>query len=275
MPDTDTLKPMVLLVHGMWSTQDALIEVQQAFIEQGYPTQALNLPYHCAKAEHTAQSKEKLAQTSLQEYVEYIVAQVKQQSSAPILVGHSMGGLLVQLVAAQVPCAALILLSSAAPAGVNGLSLSTVRTFGSNLLRFPLWRSITEVKLKSIRYGIANAQSSVIQQEIYDSSTYESGMATWQISMGTLLGRRSAAYVQVDNIQCPVLVVGGTADRITAISVQRSIAQRFAERGQLVEIAGCCHWTVGGKFFPQIRAEIFQWLTATTAVLSRGTALCC
>lgn len=253
-------KPPVLLVHGMWSNQDALKEVHDAFVEQGYMTESLCLPYHCAKAEHTAASKNKLAQTGLQEYVAYIIEQVKRQSSPPILVGHSMGGLLVQLVAAQVPCKRLILLSSAAPAGVNGLSVSVIRTFGSNLWRFPLWRSITEVELASIRYGVANTQSAALQQEIYARSTYESGKATWQISMGLLLGRRSAAYVNTAQIQCPVLVVGGTADRITPISVQRSIAQRFGSRGQLVEIPNCCHWTVGGKFFPQIRTEIFHWL---------------
>lgn len=253
-------KPPVLLVHGMWSNQEALKEVHDAFVEQGYLAESLSLPYHCTKAEHTVASKEKLAQTGLQEYVAYIVEQVKRQSSPPILVGHSMGGLLVQLVAAQVPCKGLILLSSAAPAGVNGLSVSAIRTFGSNLLRFPLWRSITEVQLASIRYGIANTQSAALQQEIYARSTYESGRATLQISMGLLLGRHSAAYVNTAQIQCSVLVVGGTADRITPISVQRSIAQRFGSRAQLVEIRNCCHWTVGGKFFPQIRTHIFQWL---------------
>lgn len=253
-------KPPVLLVHGMWSNQDALQEVHNAFVEQGYEAESLSLPYHCAKTEHTAASKEKLAQTGLQEYVAYIVEQVKCQSSPPILVGHSMGGLLVQLVAAQIPCKRLILLSSAAPAGVNGLSVSAIRTFGSNLLRFPLWCSITEVQLASIRYGIANTQSAALQQEIYARSTYESGKATLQISMGLLLGRRSTAYVNTAQIQCPVLIIGGTVDRITPISVQRSIAQRFGSRGQLVEIRNCCHWTVGGRFFPQISTEIFQWL---------------
>ncbi len=265
MDHSHNAKPPVLLVHGMWSNQDALQEVHDAFVEQGYVTESLCLPYHCSKTEHTAASKEKLAQIGLQDYVAYIVEQVKRQSSPPILVGHSMGGLLVQLAAAQVPCQRLILLSSAAPAGINGLSVSAIRTLGSNILRFPLWRSITEVKLENIRYGIANTQSAAVQQDIYANSTYESGMATWQISMGLLLGRRSAAYVDTAQIQCPVLIIGGTADRITPINVQRSIAQRFGVRGQLVEIPNCCHWTVGGKFFPEIRTEIFQWLATETA----------
>jgi len=141
-------QPSVVLVHGMWSDQDTLETVEEAFKEEGYATCAINLPYHYSKAEHTESSKARLAQTRLQDYVAYIVEQVKQLQQPPILVGHSMGGLLVQLVAAQVPCHRLILLSSAAPAGINGVSVSVLRTLGSNLLRVPLWRRITEVNLR-------------------------------------------------------------------------------------------------------------------------------
>ena len=254
--------PTVLLVHGMWSTEGTLSDMRDAFIEEGYQVEALCLPYHYPKAEHTPASKAKLARTRLQDYVDYVVEQVKRQSSPPILAGHSMGALIVQLAAARVPCARLILMSSAAPAGINGLSWSAIRTLGRNLLRFPLWQSVTEVGLANVKYGIANAQSTAFQQGIYERCTYESGMATVQISMGTLLRSRSASHVKTQNIQCPVLIVGGTADRITPIRIQRSIAQRFGARGLLVEIPGCCHWTVGGRFFPAIRSEIFKWLRA-------------
>ncbi|HCM04524.1 MAG TPA: alpha/beta hydrolase [Oceanospirillales bacterium] len=254
-------KPTVLLVHGMWSNQDTLKEVQDTFIDQGYPTEALQLPYHCSKEEHTPESQASLAKMRLQNYVGHVIERVKQQSTPPILVGHSMGGLLVQLVAAQVPCQRLILLSSAAPAGINGLSISAIRTLGSNLLRFPLWKKITEVKLENVRYGLANSQSSELQQEIAKNCTYESGMATLQISMGLMLRSYSAAHVNAEKIKCPVLIIGGTADRITSIGVQRNIAKRFGAQCKLVEITDCCHWTVSGKYFPQIQSKIVDWLT--------------
>ena len=253
-------KPTVLLVHGMWSDQNTMVEVQNAFVEQGYSVEALCLPFHCAKSEHTDESKKKLARTRLQDYVDYIIEQVKTLDEPPILVGHSMGGLLVQLVAAQVPCNRLILLSSAAPAGINGLCLSAIRTLGSNMFLFPLWTSITEVKEANVAYGIANSQSPLVHKEIYKHSTYESGMATFQITMGLMLGKRSSAYVNTNSIHCPILVIGGTEDRITPIKVQRNIAKLYPAQCKLVEIQGCCHWSVGGKYFPQIRKEIFNWL---------------
>jgi len=260
MTDDNNCKPPVLLVHGMWSDENTLHEVHQAFSEQGYEVQSLRLPGHCPKQEHTPASKARLARTRLQDYVDHVVARVRAMPRAPILVGHSMGALLAQLTAARVPCERLILLSSAAPAGIFGLSWSAIRTLGRNMLRFPLWTSVTELKLANIQYGVANAQSLAVQQEILAGCTYESGMATFQITLGSFMPKRAFSRVDTDRIQCPVLIIGGTADRITPIAIQRRIAERFGERCQLVEIPGCCHWSVGGKYFPQVRTALLDWL---------------
>lgn len=255
-------KPTVILIHGMWSNEDTLCDVKEAFVAQEFTADSLRLPYHLPKAEHTKATRAKLAKTRVQDYVAFITEQVKRLDSPPILVGHSMGALLAQLVAARVPCERLILLSSAPPAGINGLSWSAIRTLGRNLLRFPLWNSVTEVGLANVEYGIANCQSRSVQRDIYESCTYESGMATFQISVGSLLRSRSATHVNTQGIKCPVLIVGGTADRITPIKIQRSIAQRFGTQASLVEIENCCHWTVGGAYFPVVRTEIFKWLAS-------------
>lgn len=252
--------PVVLMVHGMWSVPSTLEELEQAFINQGYCVESLCLPYHMSKEKHDACSLKKLASTRLEDYVDFIVARIRQLDQPPILVGHSMGALLAQLAAAQVQCERLVLLSSAAPAGINGLGVSVIRTLGANLLRFPLWKNVTEVTLPQVAYGIANAQSPELQKHIADNCTYESGMATFQISMGPLLLARSAAYVDFSRIGCPVLIVGGMDDRITPIGIQRKIARHFGEWAELVEIPGCCHWTVGGRYLETITGVLFSWL---------------
>lgn len=255
---TDT-KPPVVLIHGMWSHADALYELRDAYREQGYPVEALTLPHHRRRDDHTTASLAALAEARLQDYVDYLVAHVKQLDRPPILVGHSMGGLLAQLTAARVPCERLILLSSAAPAGINGLGLSVFRTLGRNLLRFPLWKQVTELKLANVQYGIANSQSAAKQQEVFEDCGYESGMVTFQMSVAAFT-KTVFAHVEADSIACPVLIIGGTEDRITPIRVQRSIAQRYGDRCQLVEIPDCCHWTIGGRFFDQVRSAMFHWL---------------
>lgn len=134
-----------------------------------------------------------------------------------------------------------------------------VRTFGRNLFLFPLWRRVTEVRAANVRYGIANSQAPVVQQQILDLATYESGMATFQIGIGGLLPN-GFSRVDARAVQCPVLVIGGTADRITPIKIQRAIARKYGSRAHLVELPGVCHWTIGGSNLPRIRSAIFNWL---------------
>lgn len=259
---SDNNKPPVMLIHGMWSDGDTLHEVRDAFTEQGYQVEAVTLPYHRPRAEHTPESLAKLARTSLQDYVAFLVERASRFDRAPILVGHSMGGLLAQLTAARVPCDRLILLSSAAPAGINGLGLSVFRTLGVNLLRFPLWKQTTVLKLANVRYGVANAQSDATQRDVFERCGYESGRVTFQLTLAAF-SKKGPAHVEPDRIRCPVLIIGGTADRITPIRIQRRIAQRYAGHCKLVEIPGCCHWTVGGRFFGEVCSAMFTWLDET------------
>lgn len=259
MMTPDNTKPPVVLIPGMWSTDETLSELQQAFEEQGYRVEALCLPEHKPKADYNKSDKSRLARTSLQDYVDFVVARVRSHDVPPILVGHSMGGLLAQLVAARVPVNKLVLLSSAAPSGINGWSWSVIRTFGHNLLLFPLWRKVTEISESNVRYGIANSQSASVQKQVLENMTYESGMATFQLGVGGML-KSGFSRVDAKQIRCPILVIGGLADRITPIKVQRAIAKKYGQQAELVELPQVCHWTVGGSNLPQVTSVIFDWL---------------
>lgn len=241
-------KSTVVLLHGMWSDAESLIEVKRAFEGAGYFVQSLTLPNHCPRNDHTDESRRALAKCALQDYVQFVLDSIQHLDSPPILVGHSMGGLIAQLTAARVECKRLILLSTAAPAGIYSLSFSVFKTLGRNLLRFPLWRKLTGLTLSSVQYGIANSQGRSQQQDIYERSGYESGMVTLQMSLAAFTNS-SFASVSPERIGCPILMIAGTEDRITPIRVQRRIAQHYGSQAELVEISGCCHWTVGGSFF--------------------------
>lgn len=255
----DNSKPSVVLIPGMWSSEGTLSELQQVFEAQGYRVDALCLPEHKDKANYDGSDKSRLARTSLEDYVDFIVNRVKEHDVPPVLVGHSMGGLLAQLVAMRVAVSKLVLLSSAAPGGVNGWSWSVIRTLGRNLLLFPLWRKVTEVAEKNVRYGIANSQSALVQKQVLENMTYESGMATFQIGVGGLF-KSGFARIDAKQVKCPILVIGGTEDRTTPVKVQRAIAKIYGQKARLVELPGVCHWTIGGTNLSQVSSVIFDWL---------------
>jgi pimeloyl-ACP methyl ester carboxylesterase len=254
------LRPPVVIIHGMWSTPDSLKDIKQSFEEEGYVTYTPRLPLHLPRNKLDAKQRTKLGSLSVQDYLKSLEAFMEKLDQPPILVGHSMGGLLAQLIAAKFPCEKLILISSAPPAGINGWHWSVMRTFGHNLFKFPLWRTTTNLLLKNIRYGIANSQSAAVHREISQNTTFESGLASWQISMWFLF-RRPPTKVDYDKIRCPVLIIGGSEDKITPLKSQLKIARNYANRATVKVIPGACHWTIGGSHFPIIKQTLFTWLT--------------
>ncbi|KZZ13772.1 hypothetical protein A3758_13725 [Oleiphilus sp. HI0118] len=264
------LKPPVVLVHGMWSTPQTLASLRLAFEDQGYDVDVPSLPFHKDLNVLDERTKRSLAVCSINDYVVYLERYLEQElTSPPILVGHSMGGLLAQLVAARKPCERLILLSSAAPAGMNGWTTSVVRTLGHNLLKFPLWKKTMDLKFSNIRYGIANSQSFETQHEISKLVTLESGRAAVEIGLWFLF-RHPPTRVCYENVTCPVLIIAGTEDKITPLKIQQKINAKYPGRSTMIELKGVCHWTVGGSYFPMIQESIFAWLDSKDSTNESG-----
>lgn len=253
------MKQLVVLIHGMWSTPETLDQLAEVFTRQQFEVHCPALPGHLPKAQMGLEQLEELKSQSLRDYVNYMVEYVEGLQQAPIIVGHSMGGLIAQLVAQQVECQALITISSAPPAGINGWSWSVIKTFGRNLFRFPLWKQFTELKLKNIAYGIANSQSAEVHQQILESSTYESGKASFEIGMWFLFPHPPSRVIS-NKIRCPVLVIGGTQDKITPFAVQRKIAESYGDKCTLKALGGACHWTIADGNLALTEYEIFNWL---------------
>jgi pimeloyl-ACP methyl ester carboxylesterase len=120
----------VVFVHGAFCGGWAFDGFRESFEAAGFETHAPNLPHH-----ERGGDLERLAQTGLKEYAHAIAHYVRGLRAPPVLAGHSLGGLVSQLVAAQVPVAGLVLLAPSAPWGVPPTTLDEHgNQFGLNLL---------------------------------------------------------------------------------------------------------------------------------------------
>ena len=88
----------VVLIHGSWGRGEQLAAARGAFEERGYMAHTPTLRHHELPSDEGAM---KIASLSLRDYTEDLVAFVNSLDSPPLLIGHSMGGLLAQLVAAR------------------------------------------------------------------------------------------------------------------------------------------------------------------------------
>ena len=111
------MKRDVVLIHGMWCRGEHLDAVATPLREAGFRVHQPTLPFH--DQSDREDMREALGRASLLDYADYCQGVIHQLKFAepPILIGHSMGGLIAQMLAARMPVQALMLFTPAPPAG--------------------------------------------------------------------------------------------------------------------------------------------------------------
>jgi pimeloyl-ACP methyl ester carboxylesterase len=123
LPDAPHKMPPVVFVHGAWHAAWCWDEYFLAyFARHGYPAYAFSFRRHGTSAGSTS-----LRRCRIADYVADLAAFVQQFPAPPILVGHSMGGLVVQKYLERASVPAAVLLASVPPQGALQATLRTIK----------------------------------------------------------------------------------------------------------------------------------------------------
>lgn len=118
-PESNPRPTPILFVHGLW--QGAWCWEQYFmpyFAQKGYVNHALSLRGHAG-----SEGRKRLRRTSIYHYVDDVAQIVEQLQTTPILIGHSMGGLVVQKYLETHQSPAAVLLASVPTHGAIGATL--------------------------------------------------------------------------------------------------------------------------------------------------------
>lgn len=173
--------------------------------------------------------------------------------------GHSMGGLLAQILGNRGLGKALVLLAPAPPYGIPILKPSVIRGFLSPLFKWGFWRKPMRQTFAEAAYSTMNLLTAEEQKRLYGKYVYESGRAAYEIGL-PFLDRKRAAQVQAAKLACPVLVIVGSQDRMTPASVVRKIAQKYEAVATYRELPEHAHWLLVEPGWQEIAEGISDWL---------------
>jgi len=246
----------VVLIHGAWSRGEQLAAARAAFEERGYTAHTPTLRYHELPPQEGAA---KVARLSLLDYTHDLVAFVDSLDGPPLLVGHSMGGLLAQLVAARTRHAGLVAACPGPAAGIIGATRTTLRMSLPHLLRPRSWtKPWLTPTFEQFRRWIANTQTEDIAREIYDGLVCESGRYLWELILAAPK-LSTAAVVDFAAVATPVLVIGAECDRIVSAGVVRQTAARYQHVTSVV-IPRSDHMVFSGAALPITMGYIDDWM---------------
>lgn len=250
----------IVMIHGMMGGGWYWQNFKEFFEERGYHCLTPTLRYHHGKSRELPHPS--LGTTSIMDYVNDLTEEIERLNVAPILMGHSMGGLLAQILASRGLAKGLVLLAPAPPAGIFSLKLSVIRSF-QEILTWGFWKKPFRLSFEKAVYATMHLIPEPKQWKAYEQLVYESGYAAFQIGFWPL-DRTRATRVDEKKVKCPVLVLAGQEDRITPAPVVKRVAEKYKAVAVYREFTGHAHWLIGEPGWQQIAANIDLWLKEQT-----------
>ena len=248
----------IVMIHGMWGGAWVWDHFKLFFEKRGYECHTPTLRHHDIDPQDPPAPD--LATTSLLDYAQDLEEYIRRLDQKPLLMGHSMGGLLSQILGARGVARGLVLLTPAAPSGINALKYSVIKSFWRILTKWGFWKNSHRLSFKAAVYSTMHLLSELDQKSLYERFVYESGQAAFEIGFW-YLDPRGAAKVDETKVTCPVLVVSGAHDRITPAPVVRKVAYKYKTVSTYKEFENHAHWVIGESGWEKIAEFVSDWIS--------------
>ena len=242
-PASDQGRPPLLFVHGLghgaWCWENWL----GAAAEAGYPAHAVSLRGH-------AGSSGRLRTSRLRHYVDDVIAVATSLPAPPVLVGHSMGGLVVQQTIARFAARAAVLVAPI-PAHPAVTSLVAIAR------RHPLdaLRIVVGGSLPLRPEYLFHEHDDLAAGLLADRCGGESPVVQYQLLMHRPAGAPLGSP--------PVLVLATPDDRLVPIHGVRSTAARYG--ADVTEFPGMGHDLMLDARWREPLATMLDWLPKALA----------
>ncbi len=243
-PASPSAKPPVLLIHGMFGGAWYWEDYQTLLARHGYESHAINLRGH-----HGSRPVPDVGKISLPQYVADAL-EVARTLKNPIVIGHSMGGLIAQKVAEAGACRAIVLMAAAPPRWIPVVSWLLLR----KQLKYARALLLFEPILPDRRDADAlmfNRTPVSDREKFFPRLVPDSGKAGFQMSIGTI-------GVSAQRVTAPLLVLTGRDDQFVVPRVARALARKY--KAPLKEYDSFAHHIMSEPGWERPAADVVKWM---------------
>jgi len=243
----------IVMVHGAFCGGWAFERFRVPFEAAGFEVLAPDLRGHAAGDPPGA-----VVGVSMSDYAADVAALCEGLDEPPVLLGHSMGGLVAQLAARRAKVRALVLLAPSPPWGVAGSSLEEAATaFGVQMLG-PFASGALAPDNGLMRAYSLDKMSRPEQEAAVARLRPESAQAVRE-TLNWWLDPFMTTSVGAGAIDAPALVISGDGDVVHSAATARATAQRIGATYR--EMPGMSHWLLGEPGWAQVAAVALRWLS--------------
>jgi pimeloyl-ACP methyl ester carboxylesterase len=267
-PDT------IVLIHGFWVTPRSWEEWQAHYEAKGFRVLTPTYPGFEVEVEALNADPSPIAAVTLPQIVDSMAQLIGALPTPPVLIGHSAGGTITQLLLDRGYGAVGVVLNSAPTEGVKVTPLSQIRSTWEVLKNPANRHKAVGFTWEQWHYAFTNTLDEAESRRLYERYAIPaSGGILWNSVLANLMPGPQDAHVDYGNdARPPLLFVSGSEDHIMPPAVQRSNAKHY--RGDTVteirEYAGYPHLLPAAPGWQQIADDVLDWaLSHATAARPR------
>jgi pimeloyl-ACP methyl ester carboxylesterase len=258
-PAADT----IVLIHGLWMTSLSWENWVKRYSDKGYRVIARSWPGMEGDIEALRRDPSAIATLGITEIVDHYESIIRGLDKPPILIGHSFGGLMTQILLDRGLGACGVAIASAAIKGVLILPFSTIKVVTPALSNPLNNHRAVPLTPEQFHYAFTNTLSEDESLQVYeryavpgpDHLLFQAGLANFN--------PHAASTVNVHNDdRAPLLLIAGGKDHISPPSVVEANAKLYARSKAVTEYRSYperSHYTLGQAGWEEVADDALDW----------------
>jgi len=248
----------LLMIHGVGCGGDAWDAMVPGFQAAGWSCHAPTLFPDLRTVE---EPPAEISNLRFNDYIEETSRWARELANVdgqkPVVIGHSMGGLLAQKLAERGDVSKAVLVTPAAPEDCSVNDPRVFRTFW-NILKHGLKKAEGmghKVGPKGLAYGVWNETPKDQHADLYAQARFDSGGVYKDLLDGVSLDE--------SKINVPTLTICASKDRATVPKGVRKLGKKLERAGvpgDFKEYPNHAHWILGEPGVEKVVADIAAWL---------------
>lgn len=267
---TSTEKTPIVLIHGLWMTPKSWSTWAERFRAQGHEVIIPGWPgIDDRSVDDIRRDPSALEGIGLKQIADHYERIIRELPVKPIIMGHSFGGVLTQMLADRGLGAAYVGVAPGQTAGVTALPLSTLWT-GTPILSNPFARNGAKpLSKRHFHFTFGNDLSRAASDALWEEFAVNSYNRVFFEGVTSVLNEKGGVthvdYARAD--RAPLLLIAGEIDHVVPPTIVRAIEKKYRSTGspaivERKEYAGRTHRLVSQDGWEEIADYALTWAVA-------------
>jgi non-heme chloroperoxidase len=230
-------KTPVVFVHGLWLLPSSWANWADFFKQAGYVPLTPDWPDDPETVEEARASPDAFAKKTLKQVADHTAEIVGALDKKPVLIGHSTGGLVAQMLAGRGMSSTTVAIDPGVFRGVLPLPAPVLKGVGPFLLNPRTRSNAITLTFDQFKYGWANALDDKEARELYDTfHVAGSGIALVQMGNANLNPWTQAKVNTKSPDRGPLLIIDGEKDHTVPWAIANAAYKRQRRNPGVTEI---------------------------------------